>query len=91
MDVHNGGRILWQVETTVPSGGASLATAGGILFDGERNGFFRAYDSSTGDLLWSFQTGSAVEGHPISYSAGGRQFVVIGSGSGMFAFAVPTQ
>lgn len=89
MDVRNGGHIVWQVETTVPSGGASLATAGGLLFDGERNGFFRAYDSATGDLLWSFQTGSAVEGHPISYSAGGRQFVVVGSGSAMFAFALP--
>ena len=39
-----------------------------------------ALDAKTGKKLWSFSTGSGISGSPISYSAGGRQFIAIPSG-----------
>ena len=50
---YNTGKIKWQVQTSLPMVGGALATAGGLLFTGESDGWFRAYDSGTGNVLWS--------------------------------------
>jgi glucose dehydrogenase len=60
--------------------GGILATAGGVVFAGESNGWFEAYDSSNGKVLWKFQAGAGVNAPPSSYSVGGRQYVVVGAG-----------
>ena len=44
--------------------GGILTTAGGLVFTGEGNGWFRAYDSGTGAILWSFQAGAGVNAPP---------------------------
>ena len=60
--------------------GGSLVTAGGLLFTGEANGWFKAYDDATGKVLWQFQTGAGVNAPPSSYMVDGKQYVVVGSG-----------
>ena len=77
---YNTGMIRWQVKTEQPMIGGALATAGGLLFTGEGNGLFKAYDSETGSVLWSFQAGAGVNAPPSSYSVEGRQYVVVGAG-----------
>ena len=47
------GKIVWQVKTAQPMIGGILATAGGLVFTGEGNGMFKAYDAETGAELWS--------------------------------------
>jgi len=77
---YNNGKIVWQVLTPQPMIGGILATAGGLVFAGEGNGWFRAYNSSDGKALWSFQAGAGVNAPPSSYSVGGKQYVVVGAG-----------
>ena len=47
------GKIAWQVKTEQPMIGGATATAGGLMFTGEGNGWFKAYDARTGKVLWS--------------------------------------
>ena len=77
---YNTGKIRWQVKTPQPMIGGILATAGGLVFTGEGNGQFKAYDAVTGSILWRFQAGAGVNAPPSSYSVDGKQFVVVGAG-----------
>ncbi|HZV04052.1 MAG TPA: PQQ-binding-like beta-propeller repeat protein [Gemmataceae bacterium] len=77
---YNTGKIKWQVKTPEPMIGGILATAGGLVFAGEGNGKFAAYNSSTGKELWSFRAGAGVNAPPSSYVIGGKQYIVVGAG-----------
>jgi alcohol dehydrogenase (cytochrome c) len=77
---YNTGKIRWQVKTQQPMIGGVLATAGGLVFTGEGNGLFTAYDAETGSLLWKFQAGAGVNAPPASYSVEGKQYIVVGAG-----------
>jgi len=57
-----------------------LATAGNLLFTGNAEGSFQAFDAEKGALLWSYQTGSGMRGAPIAFRMDGRQYVAIASG-----------
>ena len=59
-----------------------VATGGGLLFGGDVNGRFRAFDQETGDVLWEINLGSPVSGFPISFAVDRRQYVVVGTGAG---------
>src|ERR1700722_1017182 len=80
LDMKNRGRVLWQVKTPQPLVGGTLAAAGGLVFTGEPNGKFNAYDAATGAVLWSSETGAGVGAPPMSYVANGRQFVAVATG-----------
>jgi glucose dehydrogenase len=61
--------------------GGILATAGGLVFAGESNGWFRAYDAKNGGKpLWQFQAGAGVNAPPSSYIVGGKQYIVVAAG-----------
>jgi alcohol dehydrogenase (cytochrome c) len=77
---YNTGKIKWQVKTPQPMIGGILATAGGVVFAGEANGWFKAYDASSGSILWKFQAGAGVNAPPSSYTVDGKQYVVVGAG-----------
>ena len=77
---YNTGKIRWQVKTPQPMIGGVLATAGGLVFTGEGNGWFRAYDSGSGAVLWSFQAGAGVNAPPSSYTVEGKQYIVVAAG-----------
>src|SRR4051812_23959439 len=77
---YNTGKIKWQKKTPQPMIGGILATAGGLVFTGEGNGWFRAYDAKNGNVLWSFQAGAGVNAPPSSYTVGGKQYIVVGAG-----------
>jgi PQQ-dependent dehydrogenase (methanol/ethanol family) len=76
----NTGKIAWQVKTEQPMIGGALATAGGLVFTGEGNGLFKAYDAATGSVLWSFRAGAGVNAPPSSYTIDGHQYVVVAAG-----------
>ena len=77
---YNTGKIKWQVKTPQPMMGGALATAGDLVFTGEANGWFRAYQADSGKILWSFQAGAGVNAPPGSYSVDGKQYIVVGAG-----------
>ncbi|MEZ5994460.1 MAG: PQQ-dependent dehydrogenase, methanol/ethanol family [Hyphomonadaceae bacterium] len=68
-------REAWRVQLGAPWNGGTLATAGGLVFQGTLAGQFRAYDARTGAQLWEFDNQAATMGGPISYAVGGRQYV----------------
>jgi glucose dehydrogenase len=74
------GNIVWQSKTTQPLIGGVLATAGGVLFTGEGEGNFNAYNSQTGELLWQAKSEFGVNAPPITYSIDGVQYVAVASG-----------
>src|ERR1700685_1416679 len=77
---YNTGKIAWQVKTPQPMIGGILATAGGLVFAGEANGWVQAYDANSGSILWEIQAGAGVNAPPSSYAVDGKQYVVVGAG-----------
>jgi glucose dehydrogenase len=77
---YNTGKIRWQVKTPQPMIGGVLATAGGVVFTGEGNGKFNAYDARNGKVLWTFNAGAGVNAPPSTYTVGGKQYVVVAAG-----------
>ena len=58
-----------------------MTTGGGLVFGGDVNGRFRAFDQETGEVLWEINLGSPVSGFPISFAVDGRQYVVASTGT----------
>ncbi len=58
-----------------------VATGGGLVFGGDNNGRFKAWDQETGEVLWEINLGSAVTSFPISYAVDGRQYIAVGTGT----------
>lgn len=79
IDVRSG-KISWQRKTEQPLIGGILATAGGLLFMGEGNGYFNAYDASNGALLWQAKADAGVNAPPITYQIDGVQYVAVAAG-----------
>ena len=74
----------WSHEQRAAFLTAALTTAGGLVFVGDVDRYFKAFDIETGELVWQTRLAQAVQGFPISYAAGGRQFVAVPTGLGMF-------
>jgi alcohol dehydrogenase (cytochrome c) len=88
IDVTTGER-KWEIKYGDAGWAGVLATAGGVVFSGDHEGNFFAADSRTGQKLFQFQTGAQIFGPPATYAIDGRQYVVIGSGATITAFALP--
>lgn len=74
------GKVAWKFDTDEPLIGGVLATAGGLVFNGEANGLFRAFDAKSGKKLWEYQTGAGVNAPPVSYTVGGKQYIAVAAG-----------
>lgn len=62
----------------------TLTTAGGLAFIGDLDRYFKAFDVDTGEPLWQTRLGAPLHGYPITYSAGGKQYVAVPTGIGVF-------
>ncbi len=74
------GKMAWKFDTEQPLIGGVLATAGNLVFNGEGNGLFRAFDAKTGKKLWEFQCGAGVNAPAVSYTVAGKQYVAVAAG-----------
>ena len=86
------GEIAWEIPQIGPverNYSGVLATAGEIVFYGEKSGGFAAVDARSGTTLWRFEAGSQWKGSPMTYTAAGRQYVAIASGANILSFALP--
>jgi len=82
------GKIAWQYKSPMPLMGGALATAGNLVFMGEGNGWFDAFNSKTGDKLWRFNLGAGVNAPPITYQVNGEQYIAVAAG-GNFQMTYP--
>lgn len=72
----------WRLPMIGPrGGGGTMATAGGLVFQGRGAGQFTALAADSGKLLWSFDAQTSVMAQPITYRAKGRQYVAVVAGS----------
>jgi alcohol dehydrogenase (cytochrome c) len=76
----NTGKRAWQVKTDQPMIGGAMATAGNLVFTGEGNGHFNAYNARTGKVLWSFTAGAGCNAPPITYTLDGKQYIAVACG-----------
>jgi alcohol dehydrogenase (cytochrome c) len=89
------GKVRWSrpLATTAsgPAGGPMglLSTAGKLLFGNDGGGNFVAYDPATGKPLWHAGLGTNTSNGPETYMLDGRQYVVVGAGDTLYAFALP--
>ena len=93
------GKVAWQHKTPQPLIGGVLATAGNLVFNGEANGWFKAFDSKSGKELWKYNCGAGVNAPAVSYMVGGKQYVAVAAGgnnqidskrgNSVFVFAMP--
>ena len=93
------GKIAWEANTPQPLMGGVLATGGGLVFNGEGNGWFKAFDAKNGKELWKFNCGAGANSPPVSYTVNGKQYVAVAAGgntqldfkrgNSIFVFALP--
>jgi glucose dehydrogenase len=80
---------VWASKEKFPVWSGALATAGDIVFFGTMEGWFKAVNARTGELLWQFKCGSGIVGQPISFRGpDGKQYIAILSGVGGWAGAI---
>ena len=85
------GKIAWEIPQTgrAQSWGGVLSTAGGVVFFCEDSGAFAAADARSGKLLWHFQASENWKASPMTFMAGGKQYVAVAAGANVLAFALP--
>ena len=77
------GETKWAVEHADFWNGGVVATAGGLVFQGDALGYLSAYDSDDGNLLWQHNTYTSIVAPPITYQIDDTQYVAILTGSGI--------
>jgi alcohol dehydrogenase (cytochrome c) len=82
------GTVAWQYKAKQPLIGGALATAGNLVFMGEGDGYFDAFDATSGKQLWKFNLGAGVNAPPMTYMVDGVQYVAVAAG-GNFQMGFP--
>ncbi len=85
------GQQQWKFEMSDVTTSGILTTASHMLFTGGREGYFYAFDARDGEMLWRTTLGGVVHNGPMSYEAGGTQYVAVAAGNALFAFALRDQ
>ncbi len=82
------GEKEWEFKMTGVSESGLLVTGGDVLFSGSMEGYFMALDSYNGEKLWTTNLGGRIAASPMSFEAGGNQFVAIAAGNSLFVFGL---
>ena len=68
---------VWSYEQRASFITGALSTAGDVVFAGDLDRRFRAFDVRTGEILWETRLGTSVQGHPASYAVDGKQYIAV--------------
>lgn len=86
------GKIVWEVAQPGPAKAKTwsgvLATAGGLVFYGKPNGGFEAVSGRDGKELWRFETNTRMKASPMTFEAGGKQYVAVAAGPNILCFGL---
>jgi alcohol dehydrogenase (cytochrome c) len=76
------GDVLWERRWPTLHSGGLVSTGGGLVFGGDWDRRFRAYDDATGEVLWETILNSRISGGAISFAVDGVQYVAVTTGGG---------
>ena len=87
------GEVLWRHRFRTPINSAALTTGGGLAVAGDWDRHLYVFDAADGEILWQTRMPTSVQGFPISYAAGGRQYlaVPVGTGGASWTSQIPQQ
>jgi alcohol dehydrogenase (cytochrome c) len=74
------GKIIWSVRQRISITSATVATAGGVIFAGDADRWFRAYSQTDGKVLWKTRLNDVINAYPITYAVKGKQYVAVVTG-----------
>jgi PQQ-dependent dehydrogenase (methanol/ethanol family) len=74
------GKMAWRLKWPTPMYGALTPTAGNLLFTGDLDGNFLAFDAKSGKELYRFDTGGPIAGGVITYEQKGKQYIAVATG-----------
>jgi alcohol dehydrogenase (cytochrome c) len=83
------GNKVWHYPMNNMSESGLLTTSSNLLFTGNREGYFHVLDAKTGKLLWRRYLGGQTMNSPITYLVGGKQYITVAAGTGLFTFTLP--
>ena len=85
------GKVAWQRQTASFWDGGLLSTGGNLVFQGDADGYLNVYAADTGRLLKRIDVGTSIMAAPMTYRAGGTQYVSVmaGYGGGMLFMPFP--
>lgn len=75
------GEFLWVHEQRVHMTSSTLTTAGGLVFAGDADRWFRAHDQETGEVVWEIRLNSMIGGYPMTYEVDGEQYLAVPTGT----------
>jgi quinohemoprotein ethanol dehydrogenase len=81
-------KLVWRADGGGGIGGGTVTTAGNLVFQVVNDGSFRAFSADKGEKLFEVKTGRTGMGAPITYEAGGKQYVAFMGGLGRPATVV---
>ena len=76
------GDVLWRRRFRTPINSAALTTAGGLAIAGGWDRQVYAFDVGSGETLWETRLPTSVQGFPITYAVGGKQYLAVPAGAG---------
>jgi PQQ-dependent dehydrogenase (methanol/ethanol family) len=78
--------IAWADKWKAPCYSGTFTTAGNLVFAGQPDGEFDAYNAQTGAQVWSTMLAAGVAAPGMTYAVNGKQYVAIYAGGSAFSF-----
>ncbi len=68
---------VWSYQQRASFHTGTMSTAGNLVFVGDLDRRFKAFDVSTGEIVWETRLGTSVQGHPVSFAVDGKQYIAV--------------